>query len=165
MPTTDRETILETLRAVKDPEVPVLDVIELGVLRDVIVHHDEHDADNPHGRVEVIITPTYSGCPAMNTLQRHIEQVLSDNGHTDATVTTRMSPAWTTDWMTDEARQKLKDYGIAPPQPARQPADRIPCPWCDSPDTGLRSEFGSTSCKSLHFCNSCMQPFEHFKCI
>lgn len=160
-PTADEVwTILE---AVRDPEVPVLSVVELGVVRGVRLDGTQ---------VEVDITPTYSGCPAMHEIERAIGGALAARGLT-ARVRMVVAPAWTTDWMSDAAREKLRAYGIAPPgrtepEPLvplmRRPAV-VPCPFCGARDTALRSEFGSTACKSLHFCNACQQPFEHFKAI
>lgn len=158
------ERIRELLREVKDPEVPVLDIVEMGLVRDVVVEGD---------RIQVEITPTYSGCPAMEVIESEVRATLAAHGITGATVRRVFAPAWTTDWMTDEAREKLRAYGIAPPAPG--PAEpvaplgfgptvrAVPCPFCGSPDTALESTFGSTACKSLHRCEACHQPFEHFK--
>jgi len=155
--------ILELLREVKDPEVPVLDIVELGIVRRAEVQGDG---------VRVDITPTYSGCPALRVIEDEIVSTLAGHGYHDVSVRTVLHPAWTTDWMSEEARRKLRDYGIAPPGPAEQapvlfgPTVRqVDCPWCGSGDTELRSEFGATACKSLRYCNACLQPFEHFKAI
>jgi len=148
--------------AVPDPEVPVLTIGDLGVLRDVTV-----DAT---GRVEVVITPTYSGCPAMETIRRDVEQVLADNGFQYVEVRQVLSPAWTTDWMSEAGRRKLTEYGIAPPT-GRRPAGPVTltlavrCPQCGSAETRELSRFGSTACKSLWQCRSCGEPFDHFKAI
>lgn len=155
------------LRTVLDPEVPVLSVVELGIVRDVTVD----DAG-----VTVTVTPTYSGCPAVQVIERDILQALADHGVPDARVRTVFSPPWTSDWIPAEARAKLKAYGIAPPGPA--PADdegplvqlhrrreSPACPFCDSTRTEIRSEFGSTACKSIAYCAACRQPFEVFKAI
>jgi ring-1,2-phenylacetyl-CoA epoxidase subunit PaaD len=162
-----RDGIFALLEGVKDPEVPVLSVIELGVVRDVSV--DER------GSVTVSVTPTYSGCPAMQAIEEDILAALREHGVEDARIRTTFSPAWTTDWLTDEAKRKLEAYGIAPPGPAPAPtddliplrrrADVVRCPYCKSAETELRSEFGSTACKSIRYCNSCHQPFEQFKAI
>ena len=161
-----RDDVFAVLDGVKDPEVPVLSVIELGVVRDVSV--DER------GAVTVSVTPTYSGCPAMQVIEEDILAALRDHGVEQAAVRTTFAPAWTTDWLTDEAKRKLESYGIAPPGPAsatddlvplRRRADVVRCPYCKSADTELRSEFGSTACKSIRYCNSCHQPFEQFKAI
>jgi ring-1,2-phenylacetyl-CoA epoxidase subunit PaaD len=156
---TARDEIFAHLTQVQDPEVPVLNVVEMGIVRDV-----ELVADS----VQVVITPTYSGCPAMHVIEQRIVQTLAEKGYKNVSVKTSFAEAWTTDWMTDEARSKLKQYGIAPPLRGSQgevaPAG-VECPSCESGDTELRAEFGSTACKSLYFCNDCRQPFEHFKCL
>lgn len=159
-----REQAQVALMEVMDPEVPVLSVVELGIVRDV-----EVDAE----RVTVTVTPTYSGCPAMRVIEQDIEAALLARGAAAVTVNVSYTPAWTTDWIPAEAREKLRAYGIAPPGPAdhealvgigrRRPAVR--CPYCGSSDTELRSEFGSTACKAIHACRSCRQPFEEFKAI
>ena len=145
---------------VVDPEIPVLTIADLGVLREV---------DVTDGRVDVAITPTYSGCPAMNMIALEIELALERAGFRDAKVHTVLSPAWTTDWMSEEGRRKLKAYGIAPPQPtsSRRALFGVPqvaCPQCGSDNTELLSEFGSTSCKALWRCKACREPFDYFKC-
>jgi len=148
--------------AVPDPEVPVLTIDDLGVLRDVAVD----DA----GRVEVVITPTYSGCPAMDAIREDVLRALHDNGFHDVQVRLVLSPAWTTDWMSEDGRRKLTEYGIAPPT-GRRPAGPVAltlavrCPRCGSADTRELSRFGSTACKSLWQCRSCAEPFDHFKAI
>lgn len=145
---------------VVDPEIPVLTIADLGVLRDVTVTDDA---------VEVAITPTYSGCPAMNMIALEIELALEREGIRNAKVRTVLSPAWTTDWMSEQGRQKLKEYGIAPPQAgggrrALFGEQQVACPLCGSVDTEVLSEFGSTSCKALWRCKSCREPFDYFKC-
>ena len=158
-----RDQILAWLDEVKDPEVPVLSIRELGVLRDVELTGEE---------VVVVLTPTYSGCPAMHAMETDVMRTLERHGVTNARVRTVYAPAWTTDWMSDEAKGKLEAYGIAPP--GRVEADdlvplrrRTPvaCPYCKSVNTTMRSEFGSTACKAILFCNACHQPFELFKAI
>lgn len=159
-----REQAFAALQEVMDPEVPALSVVELGIVRDV-----EVDAE----RVTVTVTPTYSGCPAMRVIEQDIEQALLARGAATVTVNVSYAPAWTTDWIPPEAREKLRAYGIAPPGPSdhdalvsigrRRPAVR--CPYCGSVETELRSEFGSTACKAIHMCRSCRQPFEEFKAI
>jgi ring-1,2-phenylacetyl-CoA epoxidase subunit PaaD len=162
-----RDDIFAVLDGVKDPEVPALSVIELGVVRDV---------EMDDGRtVTVVVTPTYSGCPAMQVIEDDIVAALRAHGIEDPRVRTTYAPAWTTDWLSAEARRKLEAYGIAPPGPAptgdddlvplRRRRDAVSCPYCQSGNTELRSEFGSTACKSIRFCNSCQQPFEQFKAI
>ncbi len=148
---------------VVDPEVPVLTIADLGVLRGV---------DATGDGVEVRITPTYSGCPAMNVIALEVELALARAG-IPGRVRTVLSPAWTTDWMTDEGREKLRAYGIAPPGPAPKEgmgrralfgADEVACPRCGSADTERLAEFGSTSCKALWRCRTCREPFDYFKC-
>jgi ring-1,2-phenylacetyl-CoA epoxidase subunit PaaD len=152
-------TLLET---VKDPEIPVLSVVDLGIARDVQVHGE---------RVEVVITPTYSGCPAMDVIAQEISHTLAQAGVADARITTRLAPAWTTDWLSETGRRKLAEYGIAPP--AQASADKrallgrpaIACPRCGSQHTERVSEFGSTACKALYRCCDCREPFDYFKCV
>jgi len=160
-----RDALLAVLDQVMDPEVPVLSVRELGIVRDVEVD----DA----GAVTVTVTPTYSGCPAIRVIEQDILAALAAAGVADARVRTTYTPAWTTDWITAEAKAKLKAYGIAPPARTEQTdlvqllrrRAAVQCPYCDSFDTELRSEFGSTACKSVCWCRSCRQPFEEFKAI
>ena len=156
---------LEVIGTVPDPEVPAISVVELGIVRDVTVS----DA----GTVTVTITPTYSGCPAMFEIEKDIRTVLVDAGASAVEVRTVLSPAWTTDWIGPEAREKLRAYGIAPPGRAEpdglitltRARRAVACPFCGSKDTELRSEFGSTACKAIHVCRSCRQPFDEFKAI
>jgi ring-1,2-phenylacetyl-CoA epoxidase subunit PaaD len=155
------EQVLALLHLVKDPEVPVLSVVELGVVRNVAVE------DNG---VTVTLTPTYSGCPAMQAIERGITEALQAAGVERVTLKTVYAPAWTTDWITEPAREKLRAYGIAPPAGlAAGPVAlgrterRVACPRCGSSNTVTISEFGATACKSLHHCQSCREPFEHFK--
>jgi len=164
-PSLSRERIFEILDAVPDPEVPVISVVELGIVRDATQRAD--------GTVEVTITPTYSGCPAMFEIEKDIRTALTAAGASQVEVRTVLSPAWTTDWIPESAREKLRKYGIAPPGPAddgglvtlvRAKAP-VPCPWCGSTKTALKSEFGSTACKAIHVCNECRQPFDEFKAI
>jgi len=155
-----RQLAWDAAARVVDPEIPVLTIADLGVLRDVTVHDDA---------VEVSITPTYSGCPAMNMISLEIELALAKAGIRNAKIHTVLSPAWTTDWMSEEGRAKLKAYGIAPPQAgggrrALFGEQHVACPQCGSTDTELLSEFGSTSCKALWRCRSCREPFDYFKC-
>ncbi len=145
---------------VVDPEIPVLTIADLGVLRDVAVSD---------GHVEVSITPTYSGCPAMNMIALEVELALEREGIHEPKIRTVLSPAWTTDWMSEEGRRKLKEYGIAPPQAisgrrALFGVQKVACPQCGSADTEVLAEFGSTSCKALWRCNSCREPFDYFRC-
>ena len=166
---TSRAATPETAKAwaaaagVCDPEIPVLTLEDLGVLRDVRTDED--------GRTVVTITPTYSGCPAMLMMEVEILKALREAGFEDATVETVLSPAWTTDWLSDAGREKLRAYGIAPPVPAstsRQALfgrDAVDCPQCGSSDTERVSEFGSTACKALYRCRACAEPFDYFKCL
>ena len=157
------DQIWNILKDVPDPEVPVLTVQDLGIIRDIRLRDDE---------VEVFITPTYSGCPAMDVIAANIRLVLLENGFKNIKVSTVLSPAWTTDWMSEEGRQKLKAYGIAPPNPKQQvcnnelfaPHEVVQCPRCDSYHTHRISEFGSTACKALYQCDECGEPFDYFKC-
>lgn len=160
----DKNAIWQLLEQVKDPEIPVLSIVDLGIARAV----------NPIGpdQLEIVITPTYSGCPAMHTLEEDIKSLLIDNGYPPPVITTNLSPAWTTDWMSEAGRQKLQAYGIAPPE--KVSADKtvlfggqkeIPCPKCGSEHTEQVSEFGSTACKAHYKCLTCREPFDYFKCI
>jgi len=151
--TISKTHILEVLQHVNDPEIPVISVIDLGIVRDVLV------TDN---FVEVIITPTYSGCPAMLEIEKNIHNALKREGVDHFKISTVLSPAWTTEWMTEDGKRKLKEYGIAPPNPTHP--DDIECPQCGSKNTELVSEFGSTACKSLFKCKDCLEPFDYFKC-
>ena len=152
--------LLEILEEVKDPEVPVLSVVELGIVREV-----ERDGSG----ARVTVTPTYSGCPAMNMITIEIELALARAGFSDARVRTVLSPAWTTDWMSEAGRRKLREYGIAPPKTSASRrglfgVEQVACPQCGSLNTEVLSEFGSTSCKALWRCNRCREPFDYFKC-
>jgi ring-1,2-phenylacetyl-CoA epoxidase subunit PaaD len=156
-----RQRAWNAAASVVDPEIPVLTIADLGVLREVALRDD--------GGVEVAITPTYSGCPAMSTIAFDIAVALERAGFANATVRTVLSPAWTTDWMSEDGRRKLKAYGIAPPLPASSRRalfgiQQVACPQCGSGETELLSEFGSTSCKALWRCKSCREPFDYFKC-
>ena len=150
----------EVAAGVVDPEIPVLTISDLGVLRDVAIND---------GCVEVTITPTYSGCPAMNMIKVEIELALERSGFRNSKVRTVLSPAWTTDWMSEDGRRKLREYGIAPPQAATSRralfgVQQVTCPQCGSDNTEVLSEFGSTSCKALWRCRSCREPFDYFEC-
>lgn len=148
--------------AVPDPEVPVLTIADLGVLREVTAAED--------GSVEVVLTPTYSGCPAMEAIRDDVVHALHGSGFADVRVRLALSPAWTTDWMSQDGRRKLRQYGIAPPTGRRGAGAvgltlAVRCPQCGSADTRELSRFGSTACKSLWQCRSCREPFDHFKAI
>jgi ring-1,2-phenylacetyl-CoA epoxidase subunit PaaD len=155
-----RQRAWDAAAGVVDPEIPVLTIADLGVLRDVVLDGDH---------VEVAITPTYSGCPAMNMIALEIEVALERAGFRGSKVRTVLSPAWTTDWMSEEGRRKLRAYGIAPPQDSSSRRalfgeQSVACPQCGSARTELLSEFGSTSCKALWRCKACREPFDYFKC-
>lgn len=156
-----RNRVWAALEAVCDPEIPVLSIADLGVLRDVRITPDA---------VEVIITPTYSGCPAMNMITLDIEVALAQAGFSHAKITTVLSPAWSSDWLSPNGRKKLLAYGIAPPsgnasRRALFGQEAVICPRCAAQDTERLSEFGSTSCKALWRCKACREPFDYFKCI
>jgi ring-1,2-phenylacetyl-CoA epoxidase subunit PaaD len=147
------------LENVHDPEVPVLNVLDLGIVRSISIED---------GEVKIAITPTYSGCPAMHTIATNIKFEMISRGITQVTVSEVLHPAWTTDWMSDAGKQKLKEYGIAPPQYTTKEnpfnTKNVPCPICDSEDTTVLSLFASTSCKAMYKCNSCLEAFDYFKC-
>ena len=161
--TTSTKEIWFILEKVMDPEVPVLSVTDLGIIREVKIINDE---------VEIIITPTYSGCPAMDVISMNIRLTMISHGYKNVKIKQSLSPAWTTDWMSLEGKQKLKEYGIAPPNPKQQvchndlfaPDEAVQCPHCDSWHTHRISEFGSTACKALYQCDDCKEPFDYFKC-
>ncbi len=153
----DEKKIWEILQTVADPEVPVLTILDLGIVRDVKIDDEV---------VEVIITPTYTGCPAMDMISMDIKLKLLENGFKKFKITSVLSPTWTTDWMSKEGKRKLKEYGIAPPHSrADDTTDPvIECPQCNSTHTTLISQFGSTACKALYQCQDCKEPFDYFKC-
>jgi ring-1,2-phenylacetyl-CoA epoxidase subunit PaaD len=161
---TTEQDIWQILQEVKDPEVPVLSVIDLGIVRRVKLDPDSH-------QLEVIITPTYSGCPAMDVIAMDIRLKLMEKGLRDVVVRQQLSPAWTTDWMSKEGKEKLKAFGIAPPNPKQQfcttdmfRQEAVQCPRCDSFHTELISQFGSTACKAMYRCLDCREAFDYFKC-
>lgn len=157
-----KEQIWQWLEEVSDPEVPVLTIVDLGIVRSVEL--------NESGTACVItITPTYSGCPAMQVIETGIREVLADRIAVE--IKTTLSPAWTTDWLSESGRTKLREYGIAPPE---NEVDKsvlfaeptvVPCPLCGSKDTKMVSQFGSTACKAHYQCNVCLEPFDYFKCL
>ncbi len=157
----NEEQVYEWLADVKDPEVPALSILDLGIVRNVAV------TDNS---VNVTITPTYSGCPAMDVISIGIRMALAGHGIKQITIDQQLSPAWTTDWMTEDGKRKLKEYGIAPPNRKAFSSlglfeeEEIQCPRCDSTHTEMVSRYGPTSCKALYKCLDCKEPFEHFKC-
>ncbi len=162
----DVQELWNILDQVKDPEVPVLTIWDLGVLRNV---SREVRGDGDH--ITVTITPTYSGCPAMETIRSDIEQALGGAGYHSVAVETRLAPAWSSEWMSPEGRSKLRNYGIAPPEDGGETEDgltpdaHVLCPHCGSDNTRSISEFGSTACKALFQCNDCSEPFDYFKKI
>lgn len=151
------------LESVTDPEIPVLTVDDLGIIREVRIADD--------GALEIVITPTYSGCPAMGVIEVNIRAALQEGGFEQVRVKTVLSPAWTTDWLTAEGRRKLREYGIAPPAEASLDkkallgeSRALVCPHCGSAHTEMISQFGSTACKALFRCHDCLEPFDYFKC-
>lgn len=159
--TVNREQILEWLAEVPDPEIPVLTIMDLGIVRDV-------QCDDG---IIVSLAPTYSGCPATEVIESSVIAALEDRGMTDVSVKRVLSPPWTTDWISAAGREKLREYGIAPPEPGGSKRELlhgelvVPCPRCASEDTQLVSEFGSTACKASYRCKACLEPFEYFKCL
>jgi len=165
---TGRDEIFRILSSVKDPELPFIDIVELGIVRDASVEGET---------VRVDITPTYSGCPAMDVIEREAREALHSHGFGSVEIRTVFTPAWTTDWMSEETKQKFRDYGIAPPGPVgstggieelvslRRAPTAVRCPYCGSDNTVEKSEYGSTACKSINYCESCHQPFDSFKSI
>lgn len=157
-----RQQILAWLESVADPEIPVLSVVDLGIVRDIGI--------SPQG-VEVSVAPTYSACPAMEVIERRIVNELRRRGVPAPTIKRVLSPPWTTDWLSESGRRKLREYGIAPPAGAAGKRSltggelQIACPHCAATDTSRVSEFGSTPCKASYKCNACLEPFEYFKCI
>jgi ring-1,2-phenylacetyl-CoA epoxidase subunit PaaD len=155
--------IHQLVKNVPDPEIPVLTLSDLGILRTVESAEDGH--------VVITLTPTYSGCPAIDPIRDEVKRVVADAGHENVEIRMVLAPAWTTDWISEEAREKLLAYGIAPPDPTAAhatcplPARRPRCPRCGSQDTRVVSAFGSTPCQSQHVCNDCLEPFDRFKSI
>lgn len=149
----DEAVIWSWLDAVPDPEIPVISVVDLGIVRAVTWHEDV---------LEVAVTPTYSGCPATSVIAMDIETALRDRGIDQIRIKTQIAPAWTTDWLSDKGRARLEDYGIAPPRPAGGPER---CPHCKSQNLDRISQFGSTPCKAQWRCGDCLEPFDYFKCI
>lgn len=147
-----------------DPEVPVLSILDLGIVRDVSISNERE--------ITVVITPTYTGCPAMDVISTSIRMELLAAGYKNVTVKQVLSPAWTTEWISEDGKKKLREYGIAPPNPMQQVChtdlfagdEAVQCPHCDSWNTRRISEFGSTACKSLYQCTDCQEPFDYFKC-
>ena len=159
-----RKQLWLALSKVTDPEIPVVNVVEMGIVRDVQVQGQ---------RAIITMTPTFSGCPALNVIRDSLEQTAIQEGFSEVEVKTVLSPAWTTDWITPEAKVKLERYGIAPPKPKRDgdlfliqlELSPTRCPKCSSLNTSIKNTFGSTLCKSIHYCNDCHEPFESFKAL
>ena len=158
----NEQHIWKILEDVKDPEVPVLSVVDLGIVRSVKTSDE---------KIDIVITPTYSGCPAMDVINMDIRLKLIENGFRNITIQQQLSPAWTTDWMSEEGKKKLKAFGIAPPNPKQQfctsemfQQEAVQCPRCNSWHTELISQFASTACKSMYRCLNCKEAFDHFKC-
>ena len=156
------EKILNILEEVKDPEIPALSVVDMGIIRDI--------RENDH--LEVDITPTYTGCPAMDRIESDIGEKLHEKGYADVKINTVLSPPWTTDWISEDGMRRLEEFGIAPPVKGTadkrtlfQEAPKPRCPYCKSEDTSMISAFGSTACKAQYKCNNCKEPFDYFKCI
>lgn len=154
--------IWKLLHDVKDPEVPVLSILDLGIVRDVRTDGDQ---------INIVISPTYSGCPAMDVISMDIRLKLIEKGYRNVTIRQQLSPAWTTDWMTEEGKQKLKAFGIAPPNPKQQfctsemfREEAVQCPHCQSYHTEVLSQFSSTACKAMYRCLDCREAFDYFKC-
>ncbi len=151
------------LEQIKDPEIPVLSIVDLGIVRDIAIDDEQ---------LIITITPTYTGCPAMDMIAAAIKMEMMASGFSKVNVELVISPAWTTDWMTEKGKQQLKEYGIAPPNPRQQvcndklfaPDEAVQCPHCESWHTRRISEFGSTACKALYQCEDCQEPFDYFKC-
>ncbi len=162
MSTDTTTAIWEILESVCDPEIPVLSILDLGIVRAVKEENDE---------VEVTITPTYTGCPAMDVIAVNIRSALQEQGYLHVHIKSVLSPPWTTDWLSEAGRSKLKAYGIAPPEEGSSDKGlllgeprSIQCPRCESRNTRMISQFGSTACKALHQCKDCLEPFDYFKC-
>jgi len=158
------QRVMQLLEGVPDPEVPVLNIIDLGIVREIELI--------PPAGVIVVITPTYTGCPAMDVISMNIRMTLGSNGYAPVDIRTTLSPPWTTEWMSEAAKQKLEAFGFAPPNSAQsvchldlfQAEEAVRCPRCHSYHTGLISRFGSTACKALYRCNDCKESFDYFKC-
>ena len=159
-----KDDVWTWLGTIPDPDIPVISITELGLVKDVEIMDE--------GRVMVTITPSYSGCPAMSVFKEDIQSLLKSKGVEEIEIKISHAPAWTTDWLSSAAKEKLKHYGIAPPEESCDTATKlfsesikkVSCPHCQKRETKLISQFGSTPCKSLWYCNTCQQPFEYFKC-
>lgn len=155
------ETIWQALQEVKDPEIPVVSVVEMGIVRDVTLSADA---------VQITITPTFAGCPALHVMRSEIKDRLACLGASSVHVETALHPPWSSDWITESGRHKLKDFGLAPPprHGGNVPVtfyEPVACPYCDSQDTTIKNTFGPTLCRAIYYCNDCRQPFEQFKAL
>lgn len=161
LPATTEDAIWNCLRDVPDPEIPVVSVVDLGMVREVRVDGE---------RIEVDVSPTYSGCPATEVIEDSILSRLQDEGFPRVSIKRVLSPPWTTDWISAAGREKLREYGIAPPVGSASKREllgrpKVRCPRCGTEETSVVSEFGSTACKASYKCDACLEPFEYFKCI
>jgi ring-1,2-phenylacetyl-CoA epoxidase subunit PaaD len=163
------QEIWHLMSQINDPEIPAISIVDLGIVRDIELSAAAH---NTNPQVTITITPTYSGCPAMDVISMNIRMALLAHGFKNIQIKTLLSPAWTTDWMSAEGKEKLKAFGIAPPNPSHsvctpalfQENEIVECPHCGSDHTKMVSRFGSTACKALYQCNDCNEPFDYFKC-
>lgn len=161
--------IWDLMKQIYDPEIPVISIVDLGIVRSVELNTP---SNNSNPKATITITPTYSGCPAMDVIAMNIRMALLEHGFKNIEIKTKLSPAWTTDWMSAEGKEKLKSFGIAPPNASQsvctpalfQQQEVVQCPHCDSYNTKMISRFGSTACKALYQCNECNEPFDYFKC-
>lgn len=170
-PTATEQAIWDVLAEVNDPEIPAVTIVDLGIVRRVETAGVEAGQGGKREPVRVVITPTYTGCPATDVITFMIRTALETAGFSDAEIVQEISPPWTTDWISEDGRRKLREYGIAPPPPGSTSkrtllgeSTEIACPRCGSTDTERVSQFSSTPCKALHRCRSCLEPFEAFKC-
>lgn len=169
--TSEEQKLWQLLEEVKDPEVPVLSIIDLGIVRNIQLTSPLSNSVGEEPWVRITITPTYSGCPAMDVIQMDIRLKLIEHGYRNVEILQSLSPAWTTDWMTEEGKRKLKEFGIAPPNPKQQfctpemfQQEAVQCPHCNSFHTELISQFSSTACKAMYRCLDCKEAFDYFKC-
>jgi len=158
----EKELIYQYLSEISDPEIPVINIVEMGMVRGVLFRES---------KLEILLSPTYSGCPAMDMIDHLVKEKLQSKGYDPVEITLVYKPAWTTDWMSDETKEKLRAYGIAPPvgkatsKKGLLNEDPVSCPQCGSKNTEIKSMFGSTACKALYICKDCLEPFDYFKCI
>ena len=158
----EKELIYQYLSEISDPEIPVINIVEMGMVRGVLFRES---------KLEILLSPTYSGCPAMDMIDHLVKEKLQSKGYDSVEITLVYKPAWTTDWMSDETKEKLRAYGIAPPvgkatsKKGLLNEDPVFCPQCGSKNTEIESMFGSTACKALYLCKDCLEPFDYFKCI